>query len=176
VPQTATMNFTTLILSFLSLATGVVSQITAEKHLQLFHEHWDPVTKGPFALKNFNLDLIADDCIVRNPVGGIPDIVGKEAVIENIKLWEEALISLWWEVRSEFVQQDGVFHAFLNCAVVANNADKSATRTFFMDSLIRQELNEDGKIKLVEFYNDAAGPGMFEFLGSTAESPKTQDL
>ena len=64
------MNLSTLILSFLSLATGVASHITAEKHLELFHELWDPVTKGHFAFKKIDLDMFADDIIFRDPAGG----------------------------------------------------------------------------------------------------------
>ena len=64
------MKPSTLILNLLSLATSVASQMTAEKHIELFHEVWDPVTKGHFAVKNLNLDMLADDIIFRDPAGG----------------------------------------------------------------------------------------------------------
>ena len=79
------MNLSTLILSFLSLATGVASHITAEKHLKLFHELWDPVTKGHFAFKKIDLDMFVDDIIFRDPVRGRPELVGKEACLEYLK-------------------------------------------------------------------------------------------
>ena len=166
----------TLIIGFLSLATSVASQMTAEKHIELFHKLWDPVTKGHFAVKNINLDMFADDVIFRDPVGGVPDLVGKEAMVEYFKGGESALISNWWEVRSEFVQQDGILHVFMTIAIVAHNADKSGTCSLIMDALGRQELNEDGKIKLIEIYNDVHGTGISKCMESTAESPEEQEL
>jgi hypothetical protein len=166
------MKISALILTFLSLATSVASQMTAEKHIKLFHELWEPVSKGNFAVKNLNLDMFADDVIYRSPVGGLPDLVGKEALVKFFKEWEAALISNRCEIRSVFVQQDGILHAFMSAASVAHNADKSGTCTTFVDSLVRQELNEDGKIKLVEFYHDVHGTGIFECMASTAESPE----
>ena len=116
--------------------------------------------------------MFADDVIYRSPVGGLPDLVGKEALVKFFKEWEAALISNRCEIRSVFVQQDGILHAFMSAASVAHNADKSGTCTTFVDSLVRQELNEDGKIKLVEFYHDVHGTGIFECMASTAESPE----
>ena len=170
------MNISVLILSFLLLASSVVSQMTAEKHLELFHELWDPVTKGHFAVKNFNLDMFADDVIYRHPVGGVSDLVGKEAVIEYFKELEAALISHWCEVRSEFVQQDGILHGFMSAASVTHNPDKSGTCSTFVDVLVRQELNEDGKIKLIESFNDIHGTSIFECMTITAESPEEQEI
>ena len=170
------MKTSTSVLSFLSLATGVASQITAEKRIELFHEVWDPVTKGHFSFKNLNPEMFADDVIFRDPVGGNLDVVGKEAVIEDFHLWESAFVSFWWEVRSEFVQQDGILHVFMNVAAVTHNADKSGTCSLLMDALIRQELNEDGKIKLFEFYHDIHGTGILKCMGSTAESQEEQEL
>jgi hypothetical protein len=170
------MNISALFLGSLSLATSVASQMTAEKHIELFHKLWDPVTKGNFAVKNINLDMFADDAILRNPVGGVPDLVGKEAMVELFKERESALISDWWEVRSEFVQQDGILHVFMTIAAVAHNADKSGTCSLFMDALVRQELNEDGNIKLFEIYNDVHGTGFLKCMASTAESQEEQEL
>ena len=155
----------TLIIGFLSLATSVASQMTAEKHIELFHKLWDPVTKGHFAVKNINIDMFADDVIFRDPVGGNPDLVGKEAMVELFKGWESAFVSFWWEVRSEFVQQDGILHAFMTIAAVTHNADKSGSCSAFTDALIRQELNEDGKIKLFEIYNDMSMAREFRLQG-----------
>jgi hypothetical protein len=164
------MKISALILSFLSLATSVASQITAEKHLELFHELWDPITKGRFAVRNTNFDMFADDVIYRHPVGGRPDLIGKEAVVEYFKKFEADLISLWIEVRSEFVQQDGILHAFMTMAAVVHNADKSGTCSSFTDSLIRQELNEDGKVKIFESYYDAHDTDYLQCKESTVES------
>ena len=170
------MKISAFSLSFLSLATSVASQITAEKHMELFHELWDPVTKGHFSVKNLNLDMFADDVICRHPVGGSSDMVGKEALVEHFKKREAALISNWWEVRSEFVQQDGILHAFMTIAAVAHNADKSGTCSAFMDALVRQELNEDGKIKLIETFCDIHSTGYLKCMESTAESQEEQEL
>ena len=170
------MKTSAFFLSSLYLATSVASQMTAEKHIELFHELWGPVTMGHFAVKNINIDMFADDATLRNPVGGKPDVVGKEAMVELFKEREAALISNWWEVRSEFVQQDGILHAFMTIAAVAHNAVKSGICSLFMDALVRQELNEDGKIKLFEIYNDVHGTGFLKCMASTAESQEEQEL
>ena len=65
------MKISAFFLSFLSLATSVASQMTAEKHIELAHKLWDPITKGHFAVKNLNFDMFADDVIYRSPVGGV---------------------------------------------------------------------------------------------------------
>ena len=96
-------------------------------------------------------------------------MVGKEAMVEYFKKLEAVSISFWREVRSEFVQQDGILHAFMNYASVAHNADKFGTCSAFMDALIRQELNEDDKIKLIESYYDIHGTGFLKCMESTAE-------
>ena len=103
-------------------------------------------------------------------------MVGKEAVVELFKELEAAVISNWCELRSEFVQQDGILHAFMTIATVAHNADKSGTCSLLIDALVRQELNEDGKIKLIEFYYDIHGTGFIKCTESTAESPEEQEL
>jgi hypothetical protein len=170
------MKISAFFLSFLSLATSVASQMTAKKHLELFHELWEPVTKGHFAVKNLNLDMFADDVIYRSPVGERPDLIGKEAMVEYFKKLEADLISFWCELRSEFVQQDGILHAFMDIAAVVHNADKSGTCSMFNDALIRQELNEDGKIKLFESYSDIYGTDYLQCKESTAESQEDQEL
>ena len=85
--------------------------------------------------------------------------------------WESALISDWWEVRSEFVQQDGILHAFMTIAAVTHNADKSGSCSAFTDALIRQELNEDGKIKLFEIYKDMSMAREFSTAWKASSTP-----
>ena len=64
----------------------------------------------------------------------------------------------------------------MNISAVIRNADKSGTCSMFMDSLVRQEVNEDGKVKLLEFYDDIHGTGIFKCMESIAESPEEQKL
>ena len=90
--------------------------------------------------------------------------------------WEAALISFQTDVRSRFVQQDGILHVFESISIVAHNADKSGTCSAFVDALVRQELKEDGKIKLIESFKDIHGTGILECMASTAESPEKQEL
>ena len=45
-----------------------------------------------------------------------------------------------------------------------------------MDVLVRQELNEDGKVKIFESFRDIHGTGILECMASTAESPEKQEL
>jgi hypothetical protein len=73
-------------------------------------------------------------------------------------------------------QQDGILHVFMNFASVAHNTDKSGTCSTFNDTLIYQELNEDGKIKIFDSYYDVHGAGFLKCMESTAESQEELQL
>ena len=60
------MKISALILSFLSLASNVASEMTPEKHIEFARKLWEPITKGNFDVKNLNLDMFADDVIFRD--------------------------------------------------------------------------------------------------------------